>query len=250
MCSAAYCEIIVRLGNESSQPRVTATFSNQPTNQLIMATDSEEEEKKRRAEWHTEAMGRLKTDSRMSFPFGIRLTLATSISFAAGLVLGISHGSQMAGYRFRAENAHRLPTTPTGWYLYHKSKNYNMALAGVKEGFWMGGKVSIWTAGFFTIEDMLDRYRGTKDFFNTVVASLSVAGGFSLWNRFPVTTAARTAKTGLAIGVVYGLAQDAMGAARGRYPGYASVLGLGQWTRKTKTKSQEAVTATGTGTGT
>ena len=37
---------------------------------------------------------------------------------------------------------------------------------------------------------------------------------------FPLTTAARTAKTGLAIGVTFGLVQDALGAANGRRPGY------------------------------
>lgn len=49
----------------------------------------------------------------------------------------------------------------------------------------MGTKVSIWTAGFFSIEEMFDRYRGTKDFINTVIASLSVAGAFSLWSIAP-----------------------------------------------------------------
>jgi hypothetical protein len=118
----------------------------------------------------------------MSLPFGMRLPLAATLSFVSGMALGISHGSQTGGLRFRAENAHRLPTMPTGWYLYHKSKNYHMALGGVKEGMKMGAKVSFWTAGFFGIEEMFDRYRGTKDFVNTVIASLSIAGGFSLWS--------------------------------------------------------------------
>jgi hypothetical protein len=142
--------------------------------------------------------------------------------------------------RFRAENAHRLPKTSTGWYLYHKSKNYHMALGGVKEGLKMGAKVSLWTAAFFYIEDCWDEIRGKKDFLNTVVASLSVAGGFSLWSlsarmqiwillivvadRFPMVAAARTAKTGLAIGLAFGLAQDAVGALRGRRPGYVDFI--------------------------
>ncbi|RAL60422.1 hypothetical protein DID88_000197 [Monilinia fructigena] len=64
----------------------------------------------------------------------------------------------------------------------------------------MGGRIAFWTAGLLAIEDMCDRVEGRKDVVNTVVASLSVAGGFSLWNRFPITTAARTAKTGLVFG--------------------------------------------------
>lgn len=47
-------------------------------------------------------------------------------------------------------------------------------------------------------------------------------------DRFPMATAARTAKTGLAIGLAYGLAQDAVGAMRGRRPGYVDfILGSG-----------------------
>lgn len=149
-----------------------------------MAED-EEAEKKARLLWREEQIRQLKIDSRFSLPFGMRLPLATSLSFLVGMGLGLSHGSQTAGLRFRAENAHRLPSTPTGWYLYHKSKNYHMAFGGVKEGIKMGAKVSFWTAGFFSIEEIFDRYRGTKDFVNTVVASLTVAGGFSLWSMPP-----------------------------------------------------------------
>jgi hypothetical protein len=124
----------------------------------------------------------LVANSRLSLPTPIRITLATASSFVLGLGLGLSHGSKTAGLRFRAENAHRLPQTPTGWYLYHKSKNYHMALGGVKEGLKMGVRISAWVAAFFYIEDCWDEVRGEKDFLNTVVAGLSVAGGFSLWS--------------------------------------------------------------------
>jgi hypothetical protein len=145
----------------------------------------EEAEKK----WKEEQLRQLKINSRFSLPFSIRLPIVTTLSFAVGMGLGVSHGSQVAGLRFRAENAHRLPSTSTGWYLYHKSKNYNMAFGGVKEGLKMGTKISLWTVGFFAIEDVLDRYRETKDFFNTLVASLTVAGGFSLWSMHLVDSA-------------------------------------------------------------
>jgi hypothetical protein len=226
-----------------------------------MAED-EEVEKKARAQWREEQIRQLRIDSRFSLPFGMRLPLATSLSFLVGMGLGVSHGSQVAGFRFRAENAHRLPSTPTGWYLYHKSKNYQMAFGGVKEGMKMGAKVSFWTAGFFSIEEIFDRYRGTKDFLNTVVASLTVAGGFSLWSmpstqpdrqpckltmntidRFPMITFARTAKSGLAIGLAYGLAQDAVGALRGRKPGY---VGFIQRRGRRKADREQEATTTGT----
>jgi len=147
--------------------------------------DDEEARTKAFEDWRQEKTRQMKIDSRFSLPFHVRLPFATSISFIVGMGLGVSHGSQLAGLRFRAENAHRLPSTPTGWYLYHKSKNYQRAYGGVVEGFKMGGKVGIWTAGFFGIEEMFDRYRGTKDFLNTVLASLSVAGAFSAWSKSP-----------------------------------------------------------------
>jgi hypothetical protein len=152
----------------------------------------EEEERKKFIKLKREEYRLLKENSRFSLPWGQRLPIAASLSFVAGMALGLSHGSQTTGLRFRAENAHRLPTTPTGWYLYHKSKNYNMALGGVKEGFKMGGKVSFWTAAFFSVEEIFDRYRGTKDFINTVIASLSVAGGFSLWSMSLPSTLQQT----------------------------------------------------------
>ena len=47
-------------------------------------------------------------------------------------------------------------------------------------------------------------------------------------DRFPITTAARTAKSGLAIGLAYGLAQDAIAAAKGKKPGYADFIMRGR----------------------
>lgn len=171
-------------GTVSDDPSFVKPFSALHTqHHFINMADAEEEGKKLLAQWREERQKQIRMNSRFSMPFVFRLPIATSISFFVGMGLGISHGSQVTGLRFRAENAHRLPTTPTGWYLYHKSKNYQMAYGGVMEGLKMGAKVSIWTAGFFSIEDMFDRYRGTKDFINTIVASLSVAGALSLWSN-------------------------------------------------------------------
>ncbi|KAF4624644.1 hypothetical protein G7Y89_g13526 [Cudoniella acicularis] len=148
---------------------------------LSEVEEAEKREVEAQKAWRAEQFKQRRIDSRLSFPFEMRLPVATSISFLAGMGLGLSHGSQTAGLRFRAEHAHKLPSTSTGWYLYHKSKNYHMAMGGVKEGIKMGARIGFWTAGFFSIEEMFDRYRGTKDFLNTVIASLSVAGVFSVW---------------------------------------------------------------------
>lgn len=121
-------------------------------------------------------------DSRLSMMAPTRILLASISSFGVGTALGMAQGSKMTGLRFRAEHAHKLPTTPTGWFMYHKSKNYNMARGALKEGLKMGVRVSVWTTAMFVIENLYDESRGSKDFVNTVLASLTVAGGFSLWS--------------------------------------------------------------------
>lgn len=122
--------------------------------------------------------------SRLSLPDVVRIPLATAASFTVGMGLGVAHGSTMAGMRFRAEHAHKLPTTTAGWYLYHKSKNYHVAYGGIREGLRMGARVSVWTTAMFGIETLFDRYRGMQDLANTVLASVTVAGAFSVWSKF------------------------------------------------------------------
>lgn len=121
-------------------------------------------------------------ESRLSIPPLIRIPAAALTSFTVGMTLGLAHGSKMAGLRFRAEHAHRLPTSTTGWYLYHKSKNYHLAFGGLKEGFKVGARLSVLSTAMFCAENLFDVYRGTKDVFSTVMASLAVAGGFSFWS--------------------------------------------------------------------
>lgn len=123
-------------------------------------------------------------ESRLSIPPLIRIPAAAITAFSVGMTLGLAHGSKMAGLRFRAEHAHRLPTTTTGWYLYHKSKNYHLAYGGLKEGVKVGARLSVLSTAMFCAENLFDVYRGTKDLFSTVMASLAVAGGFSFWSMF------------------------------------------------------------------
>ncbi|CAD6577444.1 MAG: hypothetical protein ASARMPREDX12_008350 [Alectoria sarmentosa] len=165
-------------------------------------------------------------ENRLSTPFFIRFPAATAGAFLTGAALGVSHGGKTAGMRFRAENSHRFPTTSAGWYLYHKSKNYHMMLGGIKEGLKMGAKVGFWAGSFFVVEEAVDEWRGTKDFLSTVVAGMTLAAGFSgqPWNILPLDTAARTIRTGLYGGLAFGLAQDALGLARGRRLGYVDLL--------------------------
>ncbi|RPB22886.1 hypothetical protein L211DRAFT_763231, partial [Terfezia boudieri ATCC MYA-4762] len=147
-----------------------------------------------------------------------RLALSTTLTFPSAFLLGLLRGSHLSSLRFRAENAHRLPKSQVGWYLYHKSKTYASLLGGIKEGVRNGVRVSFWSAVFLGCEeDRRGRGSGTGgvDALGTVVASLATAGAFCLWNRFPYSMAVRTAKRGLAFGLVYGVAQDILRAAKG-----------------------------------
>ncbi|KAI0006602.1 hypothetical protein F4779DRAFT_620433 [Xylariaceae sp. FL0662B] len=171
-----------------------------------------------------EEYSQLWNESRLSIPPFVRIPAAALTAFGFGMTLGLAQGSKMAGLRFRAEHAHRLPTTTTGWYLYHKSKNYHLAYGGLKEGFKVGAKLSVLSTVMFCTENLFDVYRGTKDFINTVMASLAVAGGFSLWYRFSAAETARTAKKGLLFGLAYGGIQDMVSLAKGRPVGYVEFI--------------------------
>ncbi|KAI1102484.1 hypothetical protein F4804DRAFT_343194 [Jackrogersella minutella] len=163
-------------------------------------------------------------DSRLSIPPLMRIPAAAFTAFSVGMTLGLAHGSKMTGLRFRAENAHRLPTTTTGWYLYHKSKNYHLAFGGLKEGLRVGARLGVLSTAMFCAENLFDVYRGTKDLFSTVMASLAVAGGFSVWNRFSAAETARTARKGLKFGLAYGVVQDLLSIAKGRPIGYVEFI--------------------------
>ncbi|KAI1479077.1 hypothetical protein K445DRAFT_53612 [Daldinia sp. EC12] len=187
-------------------------------------SDSTGDEVRRQWSPTREEYTQLWKDSRLSIPPLIRIPAAAVTAFGVGMTLGLAQGSKMAGLRFRAEHAHRLPTTTTGWYLYHKSKNYHLAYGGLKEGFKVGVRLSILSTSMFCAENLFDVYRGTKDLFSTVMASLAVASGFSFWNRFSAAETARTAKKGLIFGFAYGATQDMVSLIRGRPVGYVKFI--------------------------
>jgi len=167
----------------------------------------------------------------------LRISLISSISFFAGFGLGSAHGATTATLRYRAENAHRTPTSRTGWYLYGKSRNYHAILGGVTEGVKNGARYAAWTTLFLAIEEGLDRARGKvfasrqdreegklasgqRDFLNTVSAAVAFAGLYGWKNRFDRWSAQRLTRSALRFAVPFGLAQDALASLRGDRPWY------------------------------
>lgn len=164
-------------------------------------------------------------DSRLSIPFLPRFPLTIVLALFSGFFLGAAKGGARAAYRYRAENAHRLPTSQTGWYLYHKSKNYHKFLGGAKEGLRFGGRLSGWGALFVCSEELVDQLRGggddrQRDAAGTVCAGMTTAGIYSWKNGSDIFTSARLARTALKASLTYGLFQDLMSTVRGRRPAY------------------------------
>ncbi|PVH93467.1 hypothetical protein DM02DRAFT_619266 [Periconia macrospinosa] len=184
---------------------------------------------------------------RLSLPFDRRLLLASFASFSCGTFLGYLNTSRMAALRFRAENAHRLPSTQPGWYLYHKSKSYYKFQQGIPAALRSGAYLSLWTGIFFVIEESMDVFRGTwragrtfsemegvselevnrmdkeiecsRDYLSSTIAGMVTGGLWSATNKFPMVTAARTIRIGLLAGLGYGVTQDALTWARGKTGG-------------------------------
>ncbi|KAF2027744.1 hypothetical protein EK21DRAFT_91256 [Setomelanomma holmii] len=182
---------------------------------------------------------------RLGMPFDRRLLLTTALSSLCGFTLGSTSAGRLASLQFRAENAHRLPISQPGWYLYHKSKNYYKWRYGILEGLRKGGMVAAWSSIFFIVEESLDVFRGTwragrtmgemegvdeldmnridrgmgrsRDFLSSAGAGMVTGGLWSAWHQFPMTTAARTIRMGLLVGTGYGLMQDGIFWAKERW---------------------------------
>jgi hypothetical protein len=177
--------------------------------------------------------------------FDTRMLLALSSSFLCGFTLGASHSGHLAAMRFRAENAHRLPISQPGWYLYHKSKNYYKAREGIVVGVRRGIHLAAWTSIFFIVEESMDVFRGTwragrtlaemegvdeldmrdmhksvelqRDFWSSAGAGMVTGGLWSAWNGFNMVTAAKTIRLGLVVGAAYGLGQEGITWVKKRY---------------------------------
>lgn len=129
------------------------------------------------------------TPPRLGIEIKDRLPYTTASAFGVGMAIGASHGSKKAAFQFRAENAHRFPTTSTGWFLYHKSKNYKSIVGGVKDGMKLGFKLGAGAMAFCLFEETVDYARhDRRDFLSTVTAGLSFSGIYSLLGPSTMTS--------------------------------------------------------------
>ena len=110
-----------------------------------------------------------------------------------------------------------------------------------------GGYLAAWTSVFFVVEESLDVFRGTwmagrtveemegvdeldikrvdrgvarsRDCLSSAMAGMVTGGLWSAWHQFPVSTAARTIRLGLLVGLGFGLGQDGLVWAKKRWGG-------------------------------
>lgn len=134
--------------------------------------------------YHWDKLFESDSPPRLGMDVGQRIPYATMSGVSVGMGLGYIYGSKKAGLQFRAENAHRFPTTSTGWWQYHKTKNYISVVGGVKEGVKLGSRLGAGSLLFCLFEETVDYARHEKrDFLSTVTAGLSISGVYSLLGR-------------------------------------------------------------------
>lgn len=87
-----------------------------------------------------------------------RLYIVPLSGFLSGAVAGAYIGGRHAGWQYLAERAHNLPTTVSGWYYYHKWKNYKILFGAFRKGLAYGSKIGSFTALYQVVEAGCDRY--------------------------------------------------------------------------------------------
>jgi len=182
-------------------------------------------------------------NERLGMHLILRAPAVMLTSFGCGFILGASHGSTKGANRYRAENAHRLPTTQTGWFLYQKSKNYHAMFSGMREGTKLGSTCLGWATLFMITEEMVDLSRtrllarrgddvatGQRDAGSTIIAAMSVAGIYSWKRGLDHFATVHNARIALKFSIMYGLAQDVAATVRGSPPAYIAWLRKTFWT--------------------
>ncbi|ODV84499.1 hypothetical protein CANARDRAFT_191114, partial [[Candida] arabinofermentans NRRL YB-2248] len=147
-------------------------------------------------------------NERLGLPPSLRITLFSTTAGLLGGCGGMIHGYKLASLRYLASNSHRLPTSKSGWFFYHKRKNYYCLKESMITGFKTSLKLSIWVGLLFSLESSLDSIRGLKDFGNTMMAT-TLNGFIYAWiNQMNKVQSKEYIKKGGRLGIVFGLTQD------------------------------------------
>lgn len=153
---------------------------------------------------------RLNQEQRFHLHPIFRLTGIAVVSGLYGFTNGGSSAFKSAGLRFLAENSHRLPKNKSGWYFYHKRKNFVCLKEAVSKGLKSGVKYSWIGTSYFGLEAFFDYARGKIDFLNTVAATVVAGGAYAKYQNLSRLSTMKMVKNGALIGLVNGLLQDVL----------------------------------------
>ncbi|KAJ3330749.1 hypothetical protein HDU93_010106 [Gonapodya sp. JEL0774] len=128
--------------------------------------------------------------------------------FLFGSFLGGFLGARARRLQFLAENAHRLPRTPRGWFMYHRERNYQVAKRAGIVGVSYGAKVAVVCGVFAGVETAIDVARDNEDWISGGLSGLLTGALFASAARLPKTSTLRFLGLSTATGVTVGVSQD------------------------------------------
>ncbi|KAI8872885.1 hypothetical protein GQ42DRAFT_118741 [Ramicandelaber brevisporus] len=173
-----------------------------------------------------------------------RIAILFHLSLSVGMLSGGIPALQLRGYQYLAENAHQLPRTKRGWFMYHRQKNYEAMMA-----FFIGGaksavRIMLPVLAFEATTTAIDWLRttgasytqieadaakenktsGQVDALGRVMAGAVVGSVFATQTRLTKGSARRVMRLGIGIGLGMGLLEDAIAYFSGYPPAYLQSL--------------------------
>lgn len=115
-----------------------------------------------------------------------RLIYVPSMAGFWGFLLGGYQGGKLAGYQYMAERQHTPPKTVSGWYFYHKTKNYHVMLKATRSGVKTATKLAAICTGYEAIQFSSDvvLFDGATHPFSSVLSGFITSGIFSRLGTF------------------------------------------------------------------
>lgn len=167
---------------------------------------------------HYEELKKFAQTQRLNMAPVPRVFLTILAGSTYGFMSGFHGNFKLAGLRYLAQNAHRLPITKGGWYFYHKRKNYVVLKDALGGGIKGALKFGLGTTIYFATEASVDELRGggeNMDFLSTVTAATTLGIGYASIKIKGLRSKVLAVRNAVAFGLVIGLVQDGLRYARG-----------------------------------
>ncbi|ORY47318.1 hypothetical protein BCR33DRAFT_715062 [Rhizoclosmatium globosum] len=130
----------------------------------------------------------------------------------AGAGMGSYIAARQRSHQFLAENAHRLPKTQRGWYVYHRHKQLESIRAALswKGGLGNGAKFATMGAIFCGLEALLETHvtQERECWVNAVGAGTICGALFAAGTRLSLQSSKYALAMGAGTGLAIGLLED------------------------------------------